>query len=143
MHLMCRCSSFIQKKALFKSFGMRNNFAEHLVTSILHSALIVLFFFLKSELFGECEKCFLAGMDEETLNDTLSKCNRSAKGEIQDSFGKHHFPVTFDPSARLYTFIVTPSLHYCMGGVAINTKAQVRTPLPSHILTEPKLNSPR
>lgn len=31
----------------------------------------------------------------------------------------------WDPSQRLYAILVTPSLHYCMGGLKINERARV------------------
>jgi flavocytochrome c len=43
----------------------------------------------------------------------------------EDPFGKKNFPVTFSPNEHLYAMIITPAIHYTMGGLRINSKSQV------------------
>jgi flavocytochrome c len=66
-----------------------------------------------------------AGIDESTLRKTLSDYNTAKESGGADEFGKTTFPVAFDADANLHVILVTPSIHYTMGGAAINTKAQV------------------
>lgn len=44
-----------------------------------------------------------------------------------DAFGKPSAPVLFRPDQPLYTCLVTPSLHYTMGGLKIDTRGRVLT----------------
>ena len=43
----------------------------------------------------------------------------------EDKFGKVAFPAGFSESDHFYVAFVTPSLHYCMGGLEITSSAQV------------------
>lgn len=59
----------------------------------------------------------------ETFKKTLEEYNQYAdKGT--DPFGKTVFPVKFNFSDTFYYAQVTPSVHYTMGGIKINDKAQ-------------------
>uniref|UniRef100_A0A915ISI2 fumarate reductase (NADH) n=1 Tax=Romanomermis culicivorax TaxID=13658 RepID=A0A915ISI2_ROMCU len=60
----------------------------------------------------------------ETLRKTISDYN-NAKIAVSDPFGKKVFPVSFKPGEKLYVGSITPVLHYSMGGVKINGRAQV------------------
>jgi len=64
------------------------------------------------------------GADVEVLKKTLEDYNEAAEKGV-DEFGKKVFPVRFPSSAHLYVAFVTPTLHYCMGGLAINSRAEV------------------
>lgn len=54
------------------------------------------------------------------LNDYASA---ASKGE--DEFGKKAFPHVFKEDEHFYVAYITPTLHYCMGGIQINMQAQV------------------
>lgn len=43
----------------------------------------------------------------------------------EDRFGKVVFPTAFSENDHFYLAHITPSLHYCMGGLEINQSAQV------------------
>eukprot|EP00124_Ichthyophonus_hoferi_P002705 Ihof_evm6s196 gene=Ihof_evmTU6s196 len=60
------------------------------------------------------------GCDVTTLETTLKEY-----GQGKDAFGKTVFPVQFTPDEPLWMAMLTPALHYCMGGLEINTSAQV------------------
>ena len=58
------------------------------------------------------------------LNNTIFNYNEYAdKGE--DNFEKKIFYTKFDINSTIYVAIVTPSIHYTMGGIKINSKAEV------------------
>ncbi|ELT99303.1 hypothetical protein CAPTEDRAFT_179286 [Capitella teleta] len=65
-------------------------------------------------------------VDVDTLKATLSEYNTAAKSG-EDAFGKKAFPHAYAESEHFYVAYITPTLHYCMGGIAINTQAQVLT----------------
>ncbi len=62
--------------------------------------------------------------DPNTLHSELFYYNMDAKNGI-DKFGKKVFPNLFNYDEEMYAGRVTPSVHYCMGGLKINEKAQV------------------
>ncbi|CAJ1431119.1 unnamed protein product [Effrenium voratum] len=64
------------------------------------------------------------GVTAAELEATLEQYNEAAD-RGSDEFGKTVFPVRFPAGARLFLAFVTPSLHYCMGGLAINERAEV------------------
>ncbi|CAK9034133.1 Fumarate reductase (FRDS) (FAD-dependent oxidoreductase) (NADH-dependent fumarate reductase) [Durusdinium trenchii] len=64
------------------------------------------------------------GTSAEVLKKTLEDYNEAAE-RGQDKFGKKVFPVRFPSTAHLYVAFVTPTLHYCMGGLAINVRTEV------------------
>ncbi|GJP39144.1 hypothetical protein CLOM_g23539, partial [Closterium sp. NIES-68] len=45
--------------------------------------------------------------------------------EKGDPFGKTVFPVLFNSSEPVYVAIITPSLHYCMGGLKFDTSGHI------------------
>jgi len=62
---------------------------------------------------------------------------KDAMDSGEDQFGKVSFPTAFSESDHFYVAFVTPSLHYCMGGLEISSSAQVlrttggtKTPVP-------------
>ncbi len=58
------------------------------------------------------------------LNNTIFKYNEYVdKGE--DNFEKKIFYTKFDINSTIYVAIITPSIHYTMGGIKINSKAEV------------------
>jgi cleavage and polyadenylation specificity factor subunit 2 len=63
-------------------------------------------------------------VDDAVLKSTLKEYSDAAqKGE--DSFGKKAFPHVFTEDEHFYVAYITPTLHYCMGGIEINDRAQV------------------
>lgn len=64
------------------------------------------------------------GINVENLKETLKGYN-SHKSAQKDEFGKEIFDLKFKEDETLYIGIVTPSLHYTMGGVKINEYAEV------------------
>jgi len=64
------------------------------------------------------------GLQTEVLINTLNSYN-AAKQKGIDEFGKTTFPVSFDPNAPIHVLIITPALHYTMGGVLITPRAEV------------------
>jgi len=65
------------------------------------------------------------GVDKASLLQTLFAYNEAAAKGGPDEFGKTTFPLTFDPSLALNVLIVTPSIHYTMGGALITPNASV------------------
>ncbi|KAG5181287.1 FAD binding domain-containing protein [Tribonema minus] len=67
----------------------------------------------------------LIGADAAVLSQTLTDYARAARAGAPDQFSKTAFPVQdFDPTAPLFVAIVTPAIHYTMGGVAVDTRAR-------------------
>jgi succinate dehydrogenase/fumarate reductase flavoprotein subunit len=60
----------------------------------------------------------------DNLIQTLKEYNESADTK-KDKFGKKVFPQKFDLNDYVYAGIITPSIHYCMGGVTMNSNAQL------------------
>ncbi|KAG5177884.1 NADH-dependent fumarate reductase [Tribonema minus] len=68
----------------------------------------------------------LIGTDAATLAATLQQYARDAHAGAADAFGKVTFPVKdFSPDEPLFVAIITPAIHYTMGGVAIDAAGRV------------------
>jgi len=68
------------------------------------------------------------GISMQTLEDTFKRYNEGAKSN-KDAFGKKYFHnLPFQPNDEFYVSIVTPVLHYCMGGIQINPEGEVLGP---------------
>lgn len=63
-------------------------------------------------------------VDAAKLQATIDTYNKAVKGEIEDPFGKVQFLDCFD-KPPYYAAIRVPTIHHTMGGVQINTSAQV------------------
>jgi flavocytochrome c len=66
------------------------------------------------------------GCDENTLKETFEKYTKIASGDEKDPFGKKYFsngPFVMDD--YFYVAQMQPVLHYTMGGLEINDKAEV------------------
>jgi len=63
-----------------------------------------------------------------TLLDTFGKYEAAASQGVCE-FGKTTFPAHFHPRVdqKLYSMMITPALHYTMGGILIDTNARVLT----------------
>jgi flavocytochrome c len=71
--------------------------------------------------------CKEMGIDEAVLKETLDKYNASAaKGDgNEDEFGKIYYHNTpFEMDEHYYLAVVTPVVHYTMGGLAISAKTE-------------------
>jgi len=65
------------------------------------------------------------GIDAKTLTNTFRQYNEAIK-KGTDEFGKKYFQNgPWDPADEFAVAIVTPVIHYCMGGVKINEKAEI------------------
>jgi hypothetical protein len=66
-------------------------------------------------------------IDAAALRETLAAYARSAE-EGKDEFGKRVFPTVIHADKAITVMIITPAIHYTMGGVMINEQAQVLRP---------------
>ena len=66
------------------------------------------------------------GCSEGTLQKTFTNYNAIAEGKEKDPFGKRFFHnLPFDISDTFHVALMEPVLHFTMGGIEINDKAQV------------------
>jgi len=73
----------------------------------------------------------MLGCPDNTISETLNGYTSAANSGVADSFGKTVFPVKeFDPSQPLHVAVVTPCIHYCMGGAQINGGAEIQAMTP-------------
>mmetsp|Transcript_21620 Transcript_21620/g.50896 ORF Transcript_21620/g.50896 Transcript_21620/m.50896 type:complete len:491 (+) Transcript_21620:121-1593(+) len=63
-------------------------------------------------------------VEPQVIWETLVAYNEAAAGGV-DPFGKVTFPTPVGTTETLHHMLVTPSLHYTIGGLAINSDAQV------------------
>ncbi|KAL4452364.1 hypothetical protein ABPG75_008026 [Micractinium tetrahymenae] len=63
------------------------------------------------------------GVPAETLAAEVEAYNAAAAAG-SDQFGKTVFPATIEPAEPVHVALITPVVHYTMGGVAINPEAQ-------------------
>lgn len=63
-------------------------------------------------------------VEPSVLINTVEEYNEAAR-KGKDEFGKTAFPTLFHEDDRIHIAFITPSLHYCMGGIEINSDAQV------------------
>jgi len=72
--------------------------------------------------------CQEMGISGAKLTDTFNKYNADAAKGHPDQYGKKFFPnVPFNLNDNFHVAIVTPVIHYCMGGLKIDTDARVQT----------------
>jgi flavocytochrome c len=65
------------------------------------------------------------GVSPQVLSETFNKYNEGAKAN-KDPFGKKYFHnLPFKMNDEFYVSIVTPVLHFCMGGLEINPECEV------------------
>eukprot|EP01104_Vermistella_antarctica_P014710 TRINITY_DN4682_c0_g1_i1.p1 TRINITY_DN4682_c0_g1~~TRINITY_DN4682_c0_g1_i1.p1 ORF type:complete len:1018 (-),score=257.47 TRINITY_DN4682_c0_g1_i1:32-3085(-) len=65
------------------------------------------------------------GIDVATVEETLRQYTNAASGATEDSYGKTTFPTSYTKDDALHMLRITPSIHYTMGGVVIDTSARV------------------
>jgi succinate dehydrogenase/fumarate reductase flavoprotein subunit len=63
-------------------------------------------------------------VDYNNLEKTINSYNDAFEKNI-DEFNKTTFPYKFNLSDTIYSMIITPSIHYSMGGLKINNKGEV------------------
>ncbi len=64
------------------------------------------------------------GIEVTVLKETVNEYKQdAAKGE--DKFGKKAFPTVFSEEDNFFLAYITPTIHYCMGGIEINPEARV------------------
>jgi len=63
-------------------------------------------------------------VDYNNLEKTINSYNDAFEKNI-DEFNKTTFPYKFNLSDTIYSMIITPSIHYTMGGLKINNKGEV------------------
>ena len=61
----------------------------------------------------------------ENINKTFEEWNECEKGNKKDPLGRKFFGVLYRDDEPLYVMLVTPSIHYTMGGLAIDCQASV------------------
>jgi len=68
------------------------------------------------------------GISLQTLQDTLNQYNEVARTK-KDPFGKKYFHnIPFDINDEFFVSIVTPVVHYTMGGLEIGPDSEVKSP---------------
>lgn len=63
------------------------------------------------------------GMNTENFVASIEKFNEGVAAG--DEFGRENLEITFDPAGTFYAIEITPAVHHTMGGLKINTDAQV------------------
>ena len=63
-------------------------------------------------------------VDYSKLENTIKQYNDAYDKKI-DQFNKTTFSYKFDINNKIYSMVITPSIHYTMGGLRINSKAEV------------------
>ena len=64
------------------------------------------------------------GMDAATFTETMNTWNAACTAQVDEAFGRTSFASPLD-TAPYYAIKVAPGIHHCMGGIVINTEAQV------------------
>lgn len=67
--------------------------------------------------------CKKNNLDFEAFKKTFEKVNKYHKGE-KDPLGRPLFKVPYDINEKMFCFLVTPSIHYTMGGIETTEKSQ-------------------
>ncbi len=62
--------------------------------------------------------------DAEAIKASISAYN-DGRANANDEFGRELMEVEFDPEGMLYAIEITPAVHHTMGGLRIDTEAQV------------------
>lgn len=63
-------------------------------------------------------------IDYNNLEKTIISYNNAFDNNF-DEFNKTIFPYKFDLNKKIYSMIITPSIHYTMGGLKINNKGEI------------------
>ena len=76
----------------------------------------------KNNTFKEFVNTFNIPYDK--LSEIIIKYNKKENGK-EDEFGKKVFPMKFDLNEVIYAGIITPSIHYTMGGIKMNNNTEI------------------
>jgi flavocytochrome c len=66
-------------------------------------------------------------IDFKNLKNTIVSYNEFAKSNKPDQFGKIVYPEKFNLEQPIYVAVISPVIHYCMGGIKINKETEVIT----------------
>merc|ERR1712228_361819 len=68
----------------------------------------------------------MGDVEIESLNNMIDGYVKSVKNGMNE-FGKSVFPNgdTFNAENKIYAALITPVIHYTMGGLSVNEKAQI------------------
>lgn len=64
-------------------------------------------------------------VDYQKIVNTINKHNDACDKKIIDKYNKTTFLHKFDLNKKIYSMIITPSVHYTMGGIKINNNTEV------------------
>ncbi len=87
--------------------------------------------YVKNGLMTKCETIAdlakLMEVDEKVLTETIAKWNEACKNKKDEEFGREAFDAILSDltAAPYYAVKIAPGIHHCMGGVHINTSAEV------------------
>jgi succinate dehydrogenase/fumarate reductase flavoprotein subunit len=66
------------------------------------------------------------GVDVKVLEETFADYMRAAKGEKKDDFNKTKFiNAEYKVDDYFHAIVITPLIHYCMGGIKIDEHSQI------------------
>ena len=80
-------------------------------------------FIIEHKNFNELSKNI--NVDYKKIEKTINTYNDAYDKKIIDKYNKTTFFHKFDLNKKIYSMIITPSVHYTMGGLKINSKAEV------------------
>ena len=80
-------------------------------------------FIIEHKNFNELSKNI--NVDYKKIEKTINTHNDAYDKKIIDKYNKTTFFHKFDLNKKIYSMIITPSVHYTMGGIKINSKAEV------------------
>ena len=64
-------------------------------------------------------------LNSKNLIRTINIYNDFANKKKQDQFGKKFYPEKFNLNQHIYVAVISPVIHYCMGGIKINNETEV------------------
>jgi len=80
-------------------------------------------FIIEHNNFNELSKNI--NVDYKKLENTINAHNDAYDKKIIDKYNKTTFFHKFDLNNKIYSMVITPSVHYTMGGLKINSKAEI------------------
>ena len=80
-------------------------------------------FILEHENFIEMSKSL--NIDYKRIENTINMYNDAYDKKIVDKYNKTTFSHKFDLNKKIFSMVITPSVHYTMGGLKINNRSEV------------------
>ena len=80
-------------------------------------------FILEHENFIEMSKSL--NIDYKRIENTINMYNDAYDKKIVDKYNKTTFLHKFDLNKKIFSMVITPSVHYTMGGLKINNRSEV------------------